>query len=138
MPYDYEKTGDGKYRVFKKDTGKTVGHTTKAKIKKYLAALHANAPETESHYKNLFEDAPVEAPATADPQVPLGKHNNMKDIEFNPTEYAKGIRFEKEKHGTSEEIAKAIVKDHLVGDPAFYTHLDKMIAWVAKKQTEKK
>lgn len=47
MPYGYRKSGD-KITVFKKDTGKVVGHTTPAKLKGYLAALHM-------HSKNMRE-----------------------------------------------------------------------------------
>lgn len=44
MPYGYRKSGD-KITVFKKDTGKVVGHTTPGKLKDYLAALHIHANE---------------------------------------------------------------------------------------------
>lgn len=39
MPYEYKKQGD-KYAVYNKETGQLRGHTTKANLKKYLAALH--------------------------------------------------------------------------------------------------
>lgn len=44
MPYGYRKSGD-KITVFKKDTGKVVGHTTPAKLKGYLAALHIHSKD---------------------------------------------------------------------------------------------
>jgi hypothetical protein len=46
MPYKVKKQGD-KYAVYKKDTGKLVGHTAgnKEALRKYLAALHINAKE---------------------------------------------------------------------------------------------
>lgn len=44
MPYGYRKSGD-KITVFKKDTGKVVGHTTPAKLKGYLAALHMHSKD---------------------------------------------------------------------------------------------
>jgi hypothetical protein len=90
-------------------------------------------------YQHLFIKEEEEAPAPeAQPQIQIGKHNAMKDLQFDPRELAKGIKFEMEKHGITAEIAKAIVKDHLVGDPAFYTHLDKMIEWVKRQQAQKK
>jgi hypothetical protein len=44
MPYTARKQGD-KYAVYKKDTGKLVGHTagTKEALRKYLAALHIHS-----------------------------------------------------------------------------------------------
>lgn len=42
MPYSYEKMSDGKYVVKNKETGKVRGHTTKEKLKKYLAALYVH------------------------------------------------------------------------------------------------
>ena len=55
MPYSVRKE-DGKYAVYKKDTGKLVGRTqgTKEALRKYLAALHLNAEniKTESMSKN--------------------------------------------------------------------------------------
>jgi hypothetical protein len=44
MPYGYRKAGD-KITVFKKDTGKVVGHTTPGKLKAYLAALHMHSKD---------------------------------------------------------------------------------------------
>lgn len=44
MPYGYRKSGD-KITVFKTDTGKVVGHTTSAKLKGYLAALHMHSKD---------------------------------------------------------------------------------------------
>jgi len=47
MPYIARKQGD-KYAVYKKDTGKLVGHTAgnKEALRKYLAALHIHANES--------------------------------------------------------------------------------------------
>jgi Cu/Zn superoxide dismutase len=50
MPYSYEKSG-GKVRVFKKDSGETVGHTTPEKLHAYLAALHIHEGMTDSEKK---------------------------------------------------------------------------------------
>jgi hypothetical protein len=46
MPYDYKKVGD-KYVVYNKETGAVRGHTTKANLKKYLAALYAHEGVTK-------------------------------------------------------------------------------------------
>lgn len=55
MPYGYRKSGD-KITVFKKDTGKVVGHTTPGKLKAYLAALHIHSKDTnESMILNKFK-----------------------------------------------------------------------------------
>ena len=40
--------------VYKKDTGKKVG-CTEGYVKKYLAALHANANESKEHNEELLE-----------------------------------------------------------------------------------
>ena len=40
--------------VYKKDTGKKVG-CTEGSVKKYLAALHANANESKEHNEELLE-----------------------------------------------------------------------------------
>lgn len=45
MPYTYKKIGN-KYCVYNKNTGKKIGCTT-GSIKKYLAALYANAPDAK-------------------------------------------------------------------------------------------
>jgi hypothetical protein len=40
MPYSYSKMSDGNYVVKNKETGEVKGHTTKEKLKRYLAALY--------------------------------------------------------------------------------------------------
>lgn len=55
----------------------------------------------------------------------IGKHNDVPDIEFDPTELAMGIEVEKE-HTDTLETAKAIAKDHLAEIPDYYTRLKKM------------
>jgi len=59
MPYSVRKV-NGKYCVYKKDSGKKVGCTkgTETAKKKYLAALHANADEEEPKktFKEYFEE----------------------------------------------------------------------------------
>jgi hypothetical protein len=44
MPYAYKKVGD-KYQVYKKDTGKLIGMTTKENLKRYLAALYMHTKD---------------------------------------------------------------------------------------------
>lgn len=46
MPYSYKKEGD-KNCIYNKNTGKKIGCTTKS-IKDYLAALHANVPDSKT------------------------------------------------------------------------------------------
>ena len=61
MPYSYKKE-NGKYVVYKKDSGKKVGSTdgTKEALKKYLAALHMNegllqeGPHDQGIFKAVF------------------------------------------------------------------------------------
>jgi hypothetical protein len=50
MPYSAKKLPNGHYEVVKKDTGAMVGETHqkgKAALKRYFAALHANAMNNE-------------------------------------------------------------------------------------------
>lgn len=42
MPYSYDKMPDGRYVVKNKETGEVRGHTTKEKLKAYLAALYVH------------------------------------------------------------------------------------------------
>lgn len=55
----------------------------------------------------------------------IGKHNDVPDTEFDPTELSMGIEVEKE-HVDNPETAKAIAKDHLAELPDYYTRLKKM------------
>jgi len=63
----------------------------------------------------------------------LGKHSEMPDSEFDPNELSAGIKSELE-HTDDSNIAKKIAKDHLVEDPAYYTHLKEMEAKYAKSE----
>jgi hypothetical protein len=147
MPVTVTKKDDGKYKVTTPEGVKAKGTTkTKAeKLKRLLNAIkHGWKPKDKKaemsllRYQHLFvneEEAPVAPEA---PAVQLGKHNNMKDIEFDPRELAMGMREEKEEHNATDELAKAIVKDHLVSDPAYYSHLAKMKEWVKRQRAQKK
>lgn len=49
MPYGVQRQGST-CRVYKKTTGKTVGHTPCSRVNKYLAALHAHDPSKPHVY----------------------------------------------------------------------------------------
>lgn len=125
MPY----TVKGKC-IFKKDGGAKVGCTT-GSVKKYLAALHANADESIKPEETLTEIN----------QIKGGKADKMsvKDIadKFGVTvsqinkELAMGKKVE---HEHTKNVAKAmeIAMDHLTEFPDYYTRLAKM-----EKEAEK-
>lgn len=46
MPYSYKKISPTEITIYKKDTGKVVGHTTPAKKDAYMAALHMHEPKS--------------------------------------------------------------------------------------------
>jgi hypothetical protein len=64
-------------------------------------------------------------------QLPVGKHNNIPDSEFDKDELKKGISVEHE-HSNDPNICKAIAKDHLSEIPGtgkgdgYYSLLEKM------------
>lgn len=58
-------------------------------------------------------------------KIPGGKADSKNLTDFDPDELSKGIKHELE-HTSSEEVAKEIAMDHLVEDPEYYTHLEKM------------
>lgn len=64
---------------------------------------------------------------TGDEEVPniIGKHNDIPDDQFDPEQLQKGIEIEKE-HTDSDEVAKAIAKDHLSEMPDYYTKLEQI------------
>ena len=57
--------------------------------------------------------------------VPVGRHTDRPDSDFDADELAMGIKIEKE-HTDSEAVAKEIAKDHLAEIPNYYTLLVKM------------
>ena len=57
--------------------------------------------------------------------LPIGKHNDIPDDQFDASEMAKGMVTEKE-HTDNPDIAKAIVKDHLSENKLYYSWLEKM------------
>jgi hypothetical protein len=60
-----------------------------------------------------------------DADLPVGKHNDVSDDQFDANELAMGIKIESE-HTDDLDIAKAIAKDHLMEDKSYYTHLKEM------------
>ena len=106
--------------VFKKDTGAKVG-CTKGSVKKYLAALHANANESI----NEMEDDQIKG-GLADKQTPdsVAKKFNISIQKINK-QLNMGKKVEQE-HTRNPAIAKEIALDHLVEIPDYYTRLDKM------------
>jgi len=60
-------------------------------------------------------------------ELPVGKHNHIPDSDFDPRELKMGIKVEKE-HTDSDEIAKAIAKDHLAECATYYSRLEVMEA----------
>ena len=58
-------------------------------------------------------------------KLPVGKHNDVSDSEFDKNELSMGIEVELE-HTDSQEIAKCIAKDHLSEFPDYYTFLKRM------------
>lgn len=57
--------------------------------------------------------------------LPVGKHNDVPDSNYDQHELEMGIEVEKE-HTDNPEFAKAISRDHLAEFPDYYTRLKKM------------
>ena len=74
-------------------------------------------------YKHVFiEDV---APKEEKKELCVGKHNHMRNIEFDPKQLQMGLKVEME-HTDDPAIALAIVKDHLVEISNYYTWLERM------------
>ena len=58
-------------------------------------------------------------------ELPIGKHDDIPDSEFDPNELYAGIKHEME-HTSDENIAKSICKDHLCEIKDYYSRLEKM------------
>lgn len=76
MPYSHKKLPNGKVEVYKTDTGEKVGITTPGKLSAYLAALHANAPESHmdkggevDEIDALLEEAGLKPSANLDKSI---------------------------------------------------------------------
>lgn len=73
----------------------------------YFSALYSGAPYL---IKNASEKL-VGGPADGKP-----------DSDFDKNEISKGVKEESEEHTRDKQVAKEIVKDHLVEDPKYYEH----------------
>lgn len=146
MPYEVR----GKC-IYKKDGGSKVG-CTKGSVKKYLAALHANADESVKPEETISEENKLKG----------GKADNIKNIDDLYSHWAKigyaaggiskslkkeleheialGKKIERE-HTSDEEEILEIVFDHLVEDKNYYTK-SKPKDWadkeIAKEMNESK
>jgi len=66
--------------------------------------------------------------------IPIGKHNQIPDDQFDKNELEMGIKVELE-HTDNPEFAKSIAKDHLAECSRYYTYLAKMES-ICKKEDE--
>lgn len=55
-----------------------------------------------------------------------GKADGMPDKDFDQKELKKGTKHERAEHTKNKTIAKEIAKDHIVEDPKYYDHLEKV------------
>ena len=117
MPYTHRKEGN-KNCVYKKDSGAKVG-CTKGSVKKYLAALYANANES-------IEEGNTLKGGKADKlslQQIADKFNVS--VEKIKAQIQKGISIEME-HTDNKEKASEIATDHVSEFPDYYDRLTKM------------
>jgi hypothetical protein len=63
-----------------------------------------------------------------------GQGDGVKDDEVDLQQLKKGASEENKEHGFDEEESKETAKDHLVNDPLYYDHLERMEKAVDKKQ----
>jgi hypothetical protein len=101
--------------VYKKEDNSKVG-CTKGSIKKYLAALHANANESTDMLAGGKADTLSVSDIANKFNVPVTK------IEH---ELSLGIKVEQE-HTKDVNLAKEIAMDHLSEMPDYYSRLKKM------------
>lgn len=101
--------------VYKKDNNKLVG-CTKGDVKKYLAALYANANESE----NILVGGKADNLSITDI---ANKFNVSADLIKKQLEIGKKIESE---HTTDIDKATEIAMDHLSEFPDYYTRLTKM------------
>lgn len=104
--------------VYKKDSGAKVG-CTKGDVKKYLAALHANANEAVNEsdkIKGGLADKITSKDIANKFNIPV---NNIKQ------QMKMGEKVELE-HTSDHSLAKEIATDHLVEIPDYYTRLADM------------
>jgi hypothetical protein len=104
MPYTYKKVGD-KQCVYKKDSGAKVG-CTNGSIKKYLAALYANADESVTEANNL-KGGKADKLSLKQISDKFGV-----SIETIKSQIQKGVDVEME-HTDNKEKAREIATDHV-------------------------
>jgi hypothetical protein len=127
MPYTHRKEGN-KNCVYKKDGGAKVG-CTKGDVKKYLAALHANANESVTE-SNTLKGGKADKMSIED----IAKKFNT-SVDKIKAQIQKGVKVEME-HTSDKEKASEIATDHVSEFPDYYDRLDKMEG-KAKKDWEK-
>ena len=117
MPYTHRKEGN-KNCVYKKDGGAKVG-CTKGSVKKYLAALYANADESVTEADNLKG-------GKAD-KLSLQQIADKFDVSLEKikAQIKKGVGVEME-HTDNKEKASEIATDHVSEFPDYYDRLEKM------------
>lgn len=91
-----------------------------------LLSKTLNELDDEDEDESSDEDETEEAGETDETSLPVGKHNDMSDDEFDADQLAMGIDVEME-HTDDPEIAKAIAKDHLAELSDYYTRLADMV-----------
>ena len=113
MPY----TVKGKC-VYKKDGGAKVG-CTQGSVKKYLAALHANANESVTE-ANAIKGGKAD-------KLSLQQIADKFDVSIEKikSQIQKGIKIEME-HTSDKEKAREIATDHISEFPDYYDRLGKM------------
>jgi hypothetical protein len=116
MPYEVK----GKC-IYKKDGGAKVG-CTKGSVKKYLAALHANADEAIEPQETITEMKGGKAEGMSIKDI-ANKHDVPVSKIEKQIQMGKKIEHE---HTDSDKLAKEIAMDHLVEFPDYYTRLEKL------------
>ena len=80
----------------------------------------------EQHPEEVYGSSPKDARFPSDEEeIPGGLADDKSPEDFNPEQLEMGIKVEME-HTDDPAKAKEIAMDHLVEDPEYYTHLQKM------------
>jgi len=77
--------------------------------------------------KRWFREIMSRVTFDANTELPIGKHDDVPDDQFDASELTQGILIESE-HTDDEAVAKSIAKDHLAEIKDYYTRLLKMEA----------
>ena len=105
---------------------------TEGRIKRKSALSEREKFDRKDNMYPLWESPDGGLYAVVDSAIPIGKHNDTPDDQFNAEELKKGIEIEQE-HTDDKELAKAIAKDHLTEIKDYYTRLIKMEAEAKEK-----